>query len=197
MTTWRPDVGPAVARIVDCCLEKEPARRFASVRELSQALSPFASSFHAVVADPVPAYEPSQTPLFDSLSPLQTAPSTAPRRSRAVRSSWPLALALVAVAVLLPRYWQQYSDWGFTTSATRAVFAAPPLLPDEDSAPAPSLIEREPPRLLQYLDWGRAVPEEEAPSAAAARAPRPNQGETWRRAQEVTREHEAENRYGL
>jgi hypothetical protein len=77
------------------------------------------------------------------------------------------------------------------------VFAAPPLLPDEGSPEAAALLEREPPRLLQYLDSGLAVPEEDAPRAAVARPPRVKKDEAWRRAQELTREHEVENRYGL
>jgi eukaryotic-like serine/threonine-protein kinase len=193
---YRPDLPLELDAIVLCCLEKEPARRFASVRELSQALAPFASSFHAVVAEPVAPLEPPQAPSYDSLSPLQGAPAALPRRSRA-RSLWPLAIALVAVAALLPAYWERYSNWGLATSATRAVFAAPPLLPDEGSPEAAALLEREPPRLLQYLDSGLAVPEEDAPRAAVARPPRVKKDEAWRRAQELTREHEVENRYGL
>jgi serine/threonine protein kinase len=198
---YRADLGPELDAIVLRCLEKEPSRRFASVRELAQALLPFASSsLHAATAEPVPAFETRQAPSYDSLSPLQGAPSDSGSRSRVSRRSWPvaLALALVAVAALLPRSWQEYSDWSFASSASLAVFAAPALLPDESSPKtAVPPLEREPPRLLQYLDAARAVPETERPRAAVARPPQLRRDDTRRRAQQLTHEHEVENRYGL
>lgn len=198
LSQYRADLGPELDAIVLRCLEKEPVRRFASVRELAQALLPFASSsLHAATAEPLPAFEPSPAPSYDSLSPLQGAAAVSGARARVPRASWPLALALVVVAALLPRYWQAHGDWGFATSASRAVFAAPALLADENTPQAAPLLEREPPRLLQYLDAAQAVPETESPGAVVTRPLPAKRGDTWRRAQQLSHEHEAENRYGL
>jgi serine/threonine-protein kinase len=194
---YRADLGSELDAIVLCCLEKEPGRRFASVRELAQALLPYASSsLHAATAEPVPALEPGRAPIYDSLSPLQGAAAGSVSRSPIAHKAWALALAVVAVVALLPRYWQTYGDWGFATSASRAVFAAPALLPGEDTQEAAPLLEREPPRLLQYLDAAQAVPETESPDPIIDPPPAKRYG-TWRRVQQLTHEHEAENRYGL
>jgi serine/threonine protein kinase len=195
---YRAEVGAELDAIVLRCLEKEPARRFESVKELAQALLPFATpALHAVAAEPLPVLEPRQAPSYDSLTPVQGASAGSTARSPVRRRVWPLALALVAVAALVPRYWDRGSGWGFAAHAGRAVFGAPALLPDGDVSDAAPPVTREPPTLLQYLDGAQAVPEIELPSAGLEPPPQPKRNDSWRRAVQVTHAHEAENKYGL
>lgn len=49
----RADLHPELLRVVDKCLEKDPARRFGSVGELAMALAPFASTAGSVLASRV------------------------------------------------------------------------------------------------------------------------------------------------
>jgi len=41
LATIRGDVPVGLANVIDCCLQKEPARRYANVAELARALAPF------------------------------------------------------------------------------------------------------------------------------------------------------------
>jgi len=202
---YRADGCAELDAIVLCCLEKEPARRFGSVKELAQALLPLASTPpHSVAAEPLPAFEPPQAPSYDSLTPVQSSPAHSPARSPAWQRAWPLAAALAAVAALVPRYWDRGGVRGFAADAAnaahaaRAVFEAPPLRPDRELPEAAPPFTRESPLLLQYLDDALAEPEVELPpSVGPPREPPWQRNDAWRRAEQVTHEHEVENRYRL
>jgi serine/threonine-protein kinase len=47
----RPDVPPELAAVIERCLEKDPARRFADVAELARALAPFGPPRSAISVD--------------------------------------------------------------------------------------------------------------------------------------------------
>jgi eukaryotic-like serine/threonine-protein kinase len=194
---YRGDLDPELDEIVLRCLEKEPARRFGSVSELAQALRPFASSpLQTAAAEPLSFLEARQAPTYDSLSPLQGDSTYLSSRSSRRRRSWPLALALVALAVL-PGAWLQYRDASLTARASHAALAAPALPSTDLSAPStgPNLT-REPPFLLQYLDEIQAMPEIERPVPSSRQVPAAYD-DAWQRAQQVKRLHDAENKYGL
>jgi len=162
------DLGPELDAIVLRCLEKEPARRFGSVSELARALLPLsAPPLHAAAT-------------HNSLTPFQN-PSVDRGFSTQWRTAWPLALALVVVAALLPRVSLQHLD----ASIPADVSEAGPLLASER------------PLLLQYLNGARAVPELERPRLTPTPAPRSTRDDAWLRAQELKNLHDSENRYGL
>ena len=50
LSEHRPEIPPGLEAVVDCCLEKDPARRFQSVRDLAVALKPFACRGDAPLA---------------------------------------------------------------------------------------------------------------------------------------------------
>jgi serine/threonine protein kinase len=164
----RADVGPELDAIVLRCLEKEPERRFDSVSELARALLPLS-------ATPLQA-----AATHNSLTPFQNPSVDRSSASAQWRTAWPLAIALVVVAALLPRVSIQYLDT-----------STPADVPD-----AASLLSSKRPSLLQYLDGARAVPELERPPTPAP-TPRSTRDDAWLRAQEVKNLHESENRYGL
>jgi eukaryotic-like serine/threonine-protein kinase len=182
----RGDLDPELDAIVLHCLEKEPGRRLGSVSELAQVLRPFASSpLHTAAAEPLSTLEARQAPTYDSLSPLQGDSTYLSSRSSRRRRSWPLALALVAVAVL-PAVWLQLLN-------------ARPALPATDlGAASPGAgLTREPPMLLQYLHETRAIPEVYRPTPSPTLPPPVANNEAWLRAQQLKRLHDAENKYGL
>lgn len=196
----RGDIGRELDAIVLRCLEKEPARRFGSVSELAQALQPFASSAaHAGASELLPAFESSPVAIYDSLSPVQGGTTEVPSRTPGWLTAWPLALGIAAAAVfmLLPRSWLEPHETSTRADAGRAAFGMP-TLGLAGSAESASTA-RESPRLLQYLRDARAVPEvervEASPTPRRTRAG--GSEEAWQRAQELKRQHDFENRYGL
>jgi eukaryotic-like serine/threonine-protein kinase len=147
---FRDDVASELEDIVLRCLEKEPARRFASVTQLAKALLPFVS--------PLP---------HATLKPLAADSSSSGPRP----SGWPPMLTLLVLSLLVVG-WLQYRD---PTLLPRAISAAgalraqrlhlpwdPRLLPD----PPARELERAsgpfaPPRIIHLA---RAVPERERAS---------------------------------
>jgi hypothetical protein len=215
---YRDELGLELDAIVQRCLEKEQHERFGSVSELAQALLPFGSPpLHtaalsletsvevaargaAKAGDLQPEPDPSsaalplrRTPGYGSLTPLH-AGSLGSGSSRPMRRTWPLALALVVVPVLL-----------FAAFGARAL--PPPAAGTATDEPSTALVPaREPPLLLQYLDDARAVPEADRPSGAESaadwltrkeRQARAADDEAWLRSQELKRLHDVQNRYGL
>ena len=51
LRTWRPDAPEGLQAIIDCCLEKEPAKRYPNVAELALALMPFGTKRGRLSAD--------------------------------------------------------------------------------------------------------------------------------------------------
>jgi hypothetical protein len=204
----RGDLAPELDTIVLCCLEKEPSRRFDSVTELAQALSPFAS-LPLAVAPPLPLPLHAGALALDDSKPSVSEPvltAYQPRRPRR------LAVALlVVVPLLLLAGWLQYRDPSLAAHAVRAALgtsfhraAGHPSASDVDSM---ALDTRDVPTLLQYLHTARAVPESERPEVAAQRTAARLAGqqararaattEEWQRAQAVKRLNDEDNKYGL
>lgn len=212
----RSDLAPELDEIVLGCLEKEPQRRPRSVSELAQALVPFASApLPATVialddsrqSNPEPvAYAPRRPPSYGSLTPLHTGLRESGAYLPLRRRSWPLALPLVALALLLFGGWLQYRDPTLVPRAARALrtthLALPwdPRLASDDPAPVLAPVV-EAPTMLQSVHSGRALPEiarpELSPHGTVALTPeqvraRVENYEAWLRAQGLKRLNEAE-----
>jgi serine/threonine-protein kinase len=108
----RPDLPEGLAAVIDRCLEKNQALRFANVAELAKALAPFASSRSAqsveriqhllgVAGSAVPSVRPRPVvaPRPDAQTFLPTTSQTSAPRSRMLLV--PAALAVVAAVVLV------------------------------------------------------------------------------------------------
>lgn len=96
VASLRSDVPPALSAVVARCLHKDPAERFASALDLSEALAPFASARASRSAlGSVPGVELGR----DSAAPVVqgSRPSLFERRGRAV---WPVAAVLGAGACI-------------------------------------------------------------------------------------------------
>jgi serine/threonine protein kinase len=214
----RGDLAPELDTIVLCCLEKEPSRRFESVSELSQALSPF-GSLPATLAPPLPLPLHAGALAVDDSKPSVSEPVFAAYQPRRPRR---LAIALVAAALLALVGWLQYRDPSLAAHAIRAALgtsfgrAGQPSSRDADSS---ALDRRDAPPFLQYLHTARANPEREAAAQGAAAQRAAGQGvaaqraaarlaaqqararaaanEEWQRAQAVKRLNDEENKYGL
>jgi serine/threonine-protein kinase len=76
----RPELDEALVSVVNRCLEKNPADRYASVAELARALAPFAPSGDAAAArtDAVLAQAPASSPDHVQTAHSSPAPPTAP-----------------------------------------------------------------------------------------------------------------------
>ena len=182
---YRGDIGPELDAIVLRCLEKEPARRFASVGELAQALQAFASEPEQVLrAERQPASEPRPPQSYDSLGPVQGAASDSSAPSAGFRWAWAGVAALLVAALVVPHTWHK----------ARIAVDLPVTGAESSSAESGS---RESPRLLQYLREAQAVRELERRRVRPASRPRFAEDPERERALELKRQHDAENRYGL
>lgn len=208
---YRSDLPPALDAVVQRCLEKEPARRFAGVAELARALGSVVAepaSIPVVVEPETPGsgvYELRREPSYGSLTPLQRgAEYDEPVAFR--ERSWPRALLLVACGCLALAGFFTYRD---PSLPARAQVALAQLVPARFSLPwEPRLQpveaarelepEREPAQLLQ-VTHAEAVPERERVEASAPERLSPEEVrarveryEAWLRAQGLQRLEEAE-----
>jgi eukaryotic-like serine/threonine-protein kinase len=87
----RPDVPPRLAAAMERAMEKDPARRFASMRD-------FASELRACLGE-LGTFDAERT----FIAPRQALRESAPRRARAKRRRWPILvlLALVGAAAVV------------------------------------------------------------------------------------------------
>ncbi|HWA72667.1 MAG TPA: serine/threonine-protein kinase [Polyangiaceae bacterium] len=129
LRSLRPDVPADVETVVRRCLQKHPEERFPSVKELAEALAPFASAECAeslrrvrrILGEPAPA-RASFRPLgevrdgVNDSTPVPSARTTGGLASGArARPLWPVAMVLAAAASLAiltrsdPRALQQMS----------------------------------------------------------------------------------------
>jgi serine/threonine protein kinase len=92
-SSLRPDIPPGLERAILRCLEKDPARRFASVAELASALAPFAPSGTRTSFPEAAPPEVSETQIATNVwrpAVAQTGPSSGPRSGPPASSgSWP------------------------------------------------------------------------------------------------------------
>jgi serine/threonine-protein kinase len=198
MAAVRPDVPPALEAVVACCLQKDPANRFASVRDLALALAPMASPAQAALVEQIPVMPSSVRTIVDaggdgmpssvrvlvddgaSDRNLALARTDDPARERMRGRSRRAAVVLVAAVALvgggsalyLARQRAQASD-------VRA--EAPPAVVESAAAPVASREAAPASSALQTLDTDagekRASPSRvrppPAPRPAASGRPRP------------------------
>ncbi|APR77188.1 Serine/threonine-protein kinase pkn3 [Minicystis rosea] len=82
----RPDAPPAMEAVIMRCLEKEPARRFASVSELAQALAEFAPPRSRLSIDRITRIVGAAKPAAGPAAPAYVAPASGPAVSIAAQS---------------------------------------------------------------------------------------------------------------
>ncbi len=88
LLTARPGIDPGLARIVDVCLRLDPAQRWSSMRQLCQALSPYASPGSSPLRIRIGTANPTRPVAMDSPPPSARAPQPS-------RSGWLPAVTFV------------------------------------------------------------------------------------------------------
>ncbi|WP_437547274.1 serine/threonine-protein kinase [Sorangium sp. So ce367] len=192
----RPDLPPGLAQVILACLQREPARRFATTAQLAAALAPFADAQPAPEgalgrtpegATPAPAPAAAATPHASTASgalPLRDAPG--PRASatphldatpsptttggHTARGPGRAVVALAAVALAAGAavaLWARRAPPGPETSGASSVSEA---IAESASAPVEPAPTAEPrPTLTPSAPASSAVPS--APAAAAPSTP--------------------------
>lgn len=137
----RPDVPRALEAVINRCLEKEPAKRYATIGELARELARFGSEEGRASSERVTRI--SATPAFPE--PASSAPRAFANEPTLIsieppaRAAWPLSLrlgvpvAFVALVALLV-FWFTSREREVTAQAAGAASAAVTAL-----APAPSM----------------------------------------------------------
>lgn len=100
----RPDVPPAIENIIMRCLEKDPANRYSSVKELALALEPFAYAKHVANRQTTGEYTKARiNPALSSVANPDGRDTDRTDLDQSIRANprWPLALlALLIVCVV-------------------------------------------------------------------------------------------------
>jgi serine/threonine-protein kinase len=159
------DVPRGLAKIVVRCLEKNPARRFASLADLAEALEEFAPApgaaarIRAILATPREVLESVPPPSHLAIDPnAETRSATSMdtvKRPHAARSRWPIVAAGVAACITL-------LVAALATRSARSTLERPPAPPSmalPTTTPAPP----------DSTSVAEAVP----PTTATAAAPAP------------------------
>jgi eukaryotic-like serine/threonine-protein kinase len=208
LSEFRPDVPPAVVAIIERCLAKEPAGRYANASELAAALEPFAPPLMSRVAadrprttliaaptpgpsvdmarPTLPSAEPSPVASGPTPSAWGGAPGNSPGEHRRSRVAVPLVAALligvtVAAGVLLARRSAGVGAAASSSESTPMSPATPPpaALPAAGPAAAASQADIAPAASIAALAETSPSPSAQPPSAQPPSAQPPSaQGRT-------------------
>ncbi len=140
----RPEVSPALEGIINRCLQKDPAQRFASVADLVTALRaaeriPAFTPAPPASAPQVGAPVPATARTGDGVANTQTSTSVPRRRGPVIAAAIAIAAFAVAGALVLGR---TRSDASARPSAASRTIATAPSTADSEpppSAPAPTI----------------------------------------------------------
>jgi serine/threonine-protein kinase len=199
----RPDLPAMLEAVLLCCLEKDPAARFAGVADLAAALAPFGSTHASAYAERVARVLGTLEPVPDSLSrpeprsvrsqdvapparPLQQvtpSPAPPPPRRRWSRGALVAGAAVVLVAgavmALVSSQRRERIDGLLPGSAEAALQSLPrprdPLPAAEEMAPQPgaSAASQGAPHPAPGVRLAPSIKAASAPASASAATPPP------------------------
>jgi serine/threonine-protein kinase len=162
LAQFAPELPPELDAIIQCCLAKEPAHRFASMHvvtgALDQAMAALLSVPHQQVSAPISLASSAVTTLGASTGQVAPAPRRAWRRVAVIGCA-----ATISVAIGIAAFAS-----GSTSSRPSAIVAAPPAPPSASlDAPAGSVIDAGVDASLEEAAAAIVAP----PTAPAAGAP--------------------------
>ena len=153
----------ALERVVLKCLEKDPAKRYANLAQLAEALAPFAGASHRVSVERIARMvgDPRSAPVR---TPAPRGPPASPPRSRRGMLA---AVLVVAVAVAAVASAASLSN----RLPTPAAPPSPSLTPFVSPSPSPSLTP--PPSLTPFVSPSPSPSLAPSPPPSRSPAPRP------------------------